>query len=204
MEALQATAFGKSFSGTSSGYEGLTGRRVEGAHEAVEEQDSIDRNGGMETVQGEREEQHRANGKGGVASAQDAEARDAIRRVTGQQKEADAGQELRESHQAKIERPVCQFIDLPANSNRLHFRRDGDDEAGQRIIAKIWIAKGGSRGGQGGRRLLHSGSNYVMTRRRKVRVPRKNIARTDTPRANKIQARPRVGKSWPLIGGTMA
>ena len=68
----------------------------------------------------------------------------AIRSVTGDQEQQDAGRKLREPDQSEIERAVRQAVNLPAHGNRLHFRRCDRQESRQHVVAEVRIAECGA------------------------------------------------------------
>src|SRR5208282_251266 len=71
----------------------------------------------------------------------------AIGHVAGNEKEKDTGQELRQANEAEIERPLGDFVDLPAHRNRLHLVGKDDAETCRLEKQKTWILEGGTAGG---------------------------------------------------------
>src|SRR6266403_770025 len=93
-----------------------------------------------------------------------------VRHVSCQEKEKDSGKKLRETGEAKVQRAPGDFVDLPANRDRLHLGRSDDAEAGQLKMNKAGIAESNSRNRSGafgtGHRQLLCHKNNTRTRRR--------------------------------------
>jgi hypothetical protein len=66
--------------------------------------------------------------------------------VTGNQEEQNRGQELRQAHEAKVERPPGSFVNLPADCHGLHLRGENDAEARYLEQSKILEAEDGDAG----------------------------------------------------------
>jgi len=60
-------------------------------------------------------------------------------------KQNDAGKKLRQTDQPEIERPLGNFIDLPADSNSLHFRGNHNKKTRRLKFQKSGIAESGAR-----------------------------------------------------------
>src|SRR5450759_4881236 len=62
--------------------------------------------------------------------------------MTRNQKEQNARQELGEAHQAQVERTLRDFIDLPADRNRLHLQAGNHEKARQLVERKVGESEG--------------------------------------------------------------
>jgi hypothetical protein len=96
-------------------------------------------------MQREKEQQQRAQRKGGVATLQNALPGDAVGNVARNQKQKDAGQELRQPNESKIERPVRNLVHLPCDRDRLHLGRNRHKKSRAHVPTEIRVMKGGAR-----------------------------------------------------------
>jgi hypothetical protein len=63
----------------------------------------------------------------------------AVGGVPGDEEEQDAGKKLCEADEAEVERSVRDFVDLPADGDRLHLERGHDEEARDLVEREVGI-----------------------------------------------------------------
>src|SRR5262249_32549474 len=61
--------------------------------------------------------------------------------MTGDKKQQNAGKELRQSNQPKVERLLGDLVDLPSDSDGLHFNSNYDEEPCNFVKYKVWISE---------------------------------------------------------------
>ena len=102
------------------------------------------------------EEERRAKGEAHVTENYKAAAIEAIDGVPGGKKKGDAGKKLGEADQSEIEGALGDFVNLPADGDRLHLERRNNTKAGDGEGDKVGIRESGpSRVTIGGSVHLH-------------------------------------------------
>ena len=129
--------------------ESLAGGHIESADGAIEKQRAVDGPWGGEAMDGKRHQQQGTERESEVTGLQDALARYAVGGVASQEKEKDAGQELRQPDEAEIEGAMGEGVDLPGHAEGLHFGGGGGEEAGGHEIAEARVLEGDARGWHG-------------------------------------------------------
>ncbi len=95
-----------------------------------------------ESAQRVEEQQGRAHAKSRIAGHQQFSPVERIRRVPRDKKQQDARRELGQAHQAQVERPLGDFVDLPADRDRLHLQSGNDQKTSQLVEGKVRIREG--------------------------------------------------------------
>src|SRR5215813_8183660 len=108
---------------------GAAGRPVEGTHNAEQHKYHVNCYNRLCLVEGKQEQQKEARAKAGIAQNQDFAAVENICNVSRDEKENDAGKELREANKTEVERALGDFVDLPADGDGLHFHGEHDETA---------------------------------------------------------------------------
>ncbi len=115
--------------------------RVERTHDSDQRAHDVNRVHGVRSANRDRQQQRRADRESRVADGENLAAVEAVGRVPRHEKKQDAGKELREAHEAEIERTLRDFVDLPADRDRLHFRGKHDAESRDLIEHKSGIGE---------------------------------------------------------------
>jgi hypothetical protein len=66
--------------------------------------------------------------------------------MTRDEKQENPRSELRETHETQVDRPLGDFINLPANRNRLHLQAGYDKKPSQLIKRKVGMSEGNAPG----------------------------------------------------------
>jgi hypothetical protein len=99
----------------------------------------------------EYEQQGEAKRESGVAGGEHVAAREAVGGVAGEWEQQNAREKLGEADVAEIERPLSDFVDLPAHGHRLHFDGDNDEKPRNLEQDERRMSEGGASGsGVGG------------------------------------------------------
>src|SRR3981189_3662757 len=104
---------------------------IQRANDAEEYGYGIDRIDRVSSVQRDEEQQRRAQSESGVTQNDEFAALEAVRNISRNEKKEDAGKKLRQTDETKIPWRPCDFVDLPANGDRLHLRRNDGAKASQ-------------------------------------------------------------------------
>ena len=117
-------------------------RSVKRTNDAQKNHHGVDRIDRAHPRQNGEQQQAGADSKPNVAGDQQLAAVQAVRRVTRDQKQQNARQELRQTHQSQVERPLRDFVDLPADRNRLHLQARNNAKARQLVGRKVRKSEG--------------------------------------------------------------
>ena len=128
--------------GHERGQNRAAGGRREGARHAYERDDDVDRQHRLRAPQGDPEQHGRTATEADIAKGKKFAAVVAIGNVAGNEKEQNAGKELREADEAKVQRALGDFVNLPADGDRLHFGGQDDAESRHLIEPKGRIGEG--------------------------------------------------------------
>ncbi len=101
--------------------EGLARGRIEGPNRAIGQEDCVNRPSRSDAIETQREQRDRAESEPAIADSENGLARVPVRRMSGGEEQQNTGRELRQAHQAEIQRLVRQCVDLPAHRHRDHF-----------------------------------------------------------------------------------
>src|ERR1700716_117543 len=91
---------------------------------------------------GDREQKRRAQGEAAIAPHQQLAAVVEIGGVSGEEKQREAGQKLREADVSEIERTLRDLVHLPSHGDRLHLERDDDEETRERVGDEVGMGEG--------------------------------------------------------------
>ena len=125
----------------------LSGRHRERTRDAEQQHHAEHRQCTLQSAQREREQQQRAQALERIAGGDDAPPIVVVGDVTGRQHEHDEGQELRESNQAQVERIARDFVDLPADRDRLGLHRERREQARAEVQREFALAQHLESGG---------------------------------------------------------
>ena len=117
-------------------------RIVERPHHSKQNHNGVHGQDRPESTQRIEEQQRRAHAKSSVAGHQQFSPVERVRRMPRDQKQQDARRELGQPHQAQVERPLRDFVDLPADRDRLHLEAGYDQKTSQLVKRKVRIREG--------------------------------------------------------------
>src|SRR5580692_177689 len=123
--------------------------------------------------------------------------------MAGDEKEEDPGQELCQSHEPEIERPLGDFVDLPADRNRLHLVGEHDREAGRLEKHKTRILKRDAASACG---VFGFGHRTLLCHKNKLRSVRLTLylgsSRSFGPETKYRETQKMARETRPLLNGS--